>query len=89
MNAHTPLVAYEIREEHCPECGGSGARMGCTREIECFDCSGQGSWEATCADCSEVKPLNIDGVCESCAAEDAILDLTVTQLTGGRWGVAA
>jgi DnaJ-class molecular chaperone len=30
---------------NCPECGGSGVRMGCTREIECFDCGGEGQWE--------------------------------------------
>jgi DnaJ-class molecular chaperone len=30
---------------NCPECGGSGVRMGCTRELECFDCGGEGQWE--------------------------------------------
>jgi DnaJ-class molecular chaperone len=29
----------------CPECGGSGYRWGYSREIECFDCGGEGSWE--------------------------------------------
>jgi DnaJ-class molecular chaperone len=29
----------------CPECGGSGYRWGYSREIECFDCSGEGQWE--------------------------------------------
>jgi hypothetical protein len=30
---------------NCAECGGSGVRMGCTREIECFGCGGEGQWE--------------------------------------------
>jgi DnaJ-class molecular chaperone len=30
---------------NCPECGGSGVRMGCAREIECFDCGGEGQWK--------------------------------------------
>ena len=83
------MVAYTCREEHCDECGGSGVRMGCTREIECFDCGGQGTWDATCADCSEAKALNEDGVCEECSARDALLGLTVTQLTGGWFRSAA
>jgi DnaJ-class molecular chaperone len=29
----------------CPECGGSGMRAGCSGDLECFDCGGEGSWE--------------------------------------------
>ena len=31
---------------NCPECGGSGLRSCNGREFECFDCSGEGQWEA-------------------------------------------
>ena len=31
---------------NCPECGGSGMRSCNGREFECFDCSGEGQWEA-------------------------------------------
>ena len=30
----------------CSECGGSGLRSCNGREFECFDCSGEGQWEA-------------------------------------------
>ena len=34
------------RTINCPECGGSGLRSCNGREFECFDCSGEGQWEA-------------------------------------------
>jgi hypothetical protein len=34
------------RTIHCGSCGGSGYRAGTYGDIECFDCSGEGSWEA-------------------------------------------
>lgn len=30
---------------NCPECGGSGLRMGTYGDITCFDCSGEGQWD--------------------------------------------
>lgn len=77
--------AYELRFTDCPECGGSGMRMGCTREIECFDCNGEGEFEAACADCFTVQPLNDDGVCEDCIA---LVETETRNLGDGRFGVA-
>ena len=53
---------------NCPECGGSGYFAGTFRDIECFHCGGEGSWEIepeTCRDCK--RELN-DGECPVCDA---------------------
>ena len=62
------MTAYRPRTEDCPECGGSGSRWGFGREIECPDCDGTGSWDAACSDCGEVRDLDDDMLCASCAA---------------------
>ena len=68
MNAPHPIRSpFVNRTVDCPECGGSGMRMGCNREIECFDCGGEGQWTASCAECGEDNPINDDGICEQCA----------------------
>ena len=66
MKHYTPDT-FKHRTVNCDECGGSGMRMGCAREIECFDCSGEGSWDGACAECHEPKPLNNDGLCDECS----------------------
>lgn len=63
------MTAYELRFEDCPECGGSGYRMGASfNDIPCFDCDGQGEFEAACIDCRTVRPLSDEGLCEDCVA---------------------
>lgn len=65
MNA--PFNSFTFRTENCGECGGSGTRMGASdNDITCYDCSGEGSWNASCAECGEERPLNDDGVCVNC-----------------------
>jgi hypothetical protein len=58
---------------NCPECGGSGVRWGFNREIECFDCGGEGQWEDERCKCGEI--LN-DGECAVC--DRVLLDLRAT-----------
>jgi hypothetical protein len=70
------VTEYRYRTETCETCGGAGEQRfdhidghgtGYSTGGKCFDCSGESHWEAACADCDEVKPLNTDGVCRECA----------------------
>lgn len=50
---------------NCPECGGSGLRMGTYGDIECHDCGGEASWEAEPEKCDCGEPLD-EGECQIC-----------------------
>lgn len=55
-----------MARDNCPECGGSGLRMGTYGDLTCFDCGGEGSWleDPKCAGCDQAFDAN--GYCPRC-----------------------
>ena len=68
--ASSPLEVTANLSEwvNCPECGGSGYFAGTFRDIECFHCGGEGSWEIDPETCSDCKRVLDDGECPVCDA---------------------
>lgn len=61
------MTADSNRDRDCPECGGSGARLGFRGDdIECVDCDGVGTIPACCAGCDRIEALDDEGFCREC-----------------------
>lgn len=73
-------MTYDWRTTPC-ECDG-GTSYATDRDgyydQRCEICEGAGELDAQCCECMAVKPLDEDGVCESCAV--MILGLSVEEI---------
>ena len=50
----------------CTFCGGSGYFAGTYGDIECVECSGEGTWDDVPETCSICRYVLSDGVCAQC-----------------------